>query len=195
MRPIIGAVLVAGMLAVASQAGAAIYAATMEGTSEDTPNMSNGTGMSLVYLDLVARTLRVTFSFMDLDGLSTVAHIHGPTALPRAGAASVMTMTPTFAGFPADVTSFSYDETFDTSNATTFNPAFVNTSGGVDAAEAAFAAALAEGRAYLNIHSVAYPGGEIRGFYSAVPLPAAIGPLLLGLLGLIAIGRGRRRSA
>jgi hypothetical protein len=195
MRPIFGAVLVAGMLAVASQAGAAIYAATMDGASEDTPNASGGTGTSLVYLDLVARTLRVTFSFMDLDGLSTVAHIHGPTPAPGTGAAGVMTMTPTFVGFPADVTSFSYDETFDTSNAATFNSAFVTASGSVEAAEAAFAAALAEGRAYLNIHSNLYPGGEIRGFYSAVPLPAAIGPLLLGLLGLIAIGCGRRRSA
>lgn len=196
MKSVLSAVLVAGMLAVATQAGAAVYKTTMDGASESPPNASGGTGTSTVVLNVLTNTLRVVFRFSGLDAPTTVAHIHGPTLVPGVSTAGVMTMVPSFAGFPAGVTSFSYDQTFDTSLASTYNPAFITASGGtVAGAEAALASALAGGQAYLNIHSELYPAGEIRGFYAAVPLPAAIGPLLLGLLGLIALKRGRLRSA
>ncbi len=198
MRLRIGAMVAAGMLAIASQAGAAIvYNAKLDGASEAPPNASTGTGTSTVYLDLAAHTLRVTFSFTGLVSPTTVAHIHGPTSTAGAGTAGVMTMTPSFFGFPVGVTSGSYDTTFDTDVAATYNPTFIANFGGgtVAGAEVALAAALAGGKAYLNIHSQDYPGGEIRGFYSEVPLPAAIGPLLLGLLGLVAHSRRRTRTA
>ena len=64
--------------------------------------------------------------------------------------------------------------TFDTSLDSTYNPDFVTANGGsVDAAEAALAASLAAGTAYLNIHSTVFPGGEIRGFLRVVPVPDA----------------------
>jgi hypothetical protein len=47
-------------------------------------------------------------------------------------------------------------------------------------AEAALALGLAEGKAYLNIHTSFAPGGEIRGFLNEVPEPASLALLGVG---------------
>ena len=58
-------------------------------------------------------------------------------------------MTPTFPGFPLDVTSGTYANSFDLTLASSFNPAFVTASGGtVAGAEAALAAGLDAGTSY-----------------------------------------------
>jgi hypothetical protein len=58
-------------------------------------------------------------------------------------------------------------------------------------AEANFIAGLTSGRTYLNIHTSANPGGEIRGF--VVPEPMTISLLAMGL---VAAGfASRRRKA
>jgi hypothetical protein len=165
-----------------------VYTANLDGPSEDQPNASPGTGSAMVTYDDVARTLRVQATFEDLLGITTAAHIHGPTASPGTGAAGVMTTTPSFPDFPLGVTAGSFDSTFDLSLTSSFNPAFVTANGGTDeGAEAAFAAALAQGRAYFNIHTTQFPAGEIRGFLAAPPVPASMlffGTGLAGLAGL-----------
>ena len=114
--------------------------------------------------------MRVEVTFSGLIGNTSASHIHGPTATPGVGTAGVATQTPTFIGFPLGVTSGTYDHTFDTTQTSTYNAAFVTANGGTAArAEAALAASLAAGTAYLNIHTTQYPGGEIRGFLIAVP--------------------------
>ena len=45
-------------------------------------------------------------------------------------------------------------------------------------------AALASNKAYLNIHTNVYPGGEIRGFLTAVPEPATWMMMMMGSLPL-----------
>ena len=102
-------------------------------------------------------------NFSGLTGNVTASHIHA-TVVPPSTTAGVATQTPTFTGFPSGVTSGSYDNTFDLTQAASFNAAFVTANGGVPAAETALAAALGNGLSYLNIHTTAFPGGEIRGF-------------------------------
>lgn len=141
------------------------YIANLSGPKEEPPNASPGTGFADVTFDLDAHTMRVQVTFSGLIGTTTASHIHSPTAVPFSGTAGVATQVPTFINFPLGVTSGTYDMTFDTSLDSTYNPDFVTANGGsVDAAEAALAASLAAGTAYLNIHTTAFPGGEIRGF-------------------------------
>jgi hypothetical protein len=122
--------------------------------------------------------MRAQVTFQGLLAPNTAAHIHAATAVPFEGNAGVATTTPTFTGFPSGVTSGSYDNTFDMTQASSYNPSFVTASGGMSNAEAALATAMANGKAYLNIHSTLYPGGEIRGFlvraFSDDPLTPAV---------------------
>ncbi|MGZ3472046.1 MAG: CHRD domain-containing protein, partial [Isosphaeraceae bacterium] len=48
---------------------------------------------------------------------------------------------------------------------------------------------------YFNIHTVAFPGGEIRGQSTVIPEPASLTLLTLGLGGILAIARFGRRLA
>ncbi len=173
-----------------------VYIATLTGPAEFPANASPGTGFAKVEYDPAAHTLWVNVSFSDLLGTTTASHIHccvSPSAVtPTAG---VATTTPTFAGFPLGVTSGTYDNTLDLTLASSFNPAFVTANGGTLAgAEAVLANGLADGHAYLNIHTSMFTGGEIRGFLAPVPVPAAVWLFGSGLLGLMGIAR-RKKTA
>ena len=151
------------------------YFADLNGANESPPVVSSGTGWALVTIDTVGHFLSLNVSFSGLEAPVTVAHIHCCTLTPFTGNVGVATATPTFPGFPAGVTSGSYENTFDTTALSTFSAAFVTANGGTAAgAGAALAAGLAAGRAHLNIHTSLYPGGEIRGFLRPVPEPGTL---------------------
>lgn len=171
------AAAVVALLAAAAVPGAhaavVTYSAVLNGANESPPNASPGGGFAEVVVDDVARTMQVTAAFEGLTGTTTAAHIHGPTATAGTGTAGVATTVPTFAGFPLGVQGGVYNATLDLTATSTYSASFVAANGGTAAgAEAALLQALAEGKAYFNIHTSMYTGGEIRGFLTASLVPA-----------------------
>jgi hypothetical protein len=154
-------------LALSTHATMFHYAVILDGATEFPSNNSPGMGVGAVTYDDAAHTLQLELVFSGLLGNTTASHIHAPTAIPFSvtNNAGVATTTPTFAGFPLGVTNGTYSRTLDLTLASSYNPAYVTANGGSTAtAEVALATAIAQGRAYWNVHSSAFLPGEIRGF-------------------------------
>jgi CHRD domain/PEP-CTERM motif len=192
------AVFAMALMGEAARADVFIYEADLSGPAESPPNASPGTGFAEVIYDDSAHTMHVQVSFSGLLGTTTASHIHSATTVAGTGTAGVATQTPTFMGFPLGVTSGTYDNMFDMTLLSFYNGAFVTANGGTAAsAEAALASGLAQGKAYLNIHTTVVPGGEIRGFLTAVPEPSSIAMLGIGsmsVLGFSGLRRWRRKE-
>ena len=110
------------------------YKAVLNAQNQPTPNDSKGTGTAEVTYDTTSKTLSWTIDFDGLTGPATMAHFHGPAAPgANAGVALMIATSPTS---PAKGTATLTD---------------------------AQAADLAAGRWYINIHTAANRGGEIRG--------------------------------
>jgi hypothetical protein len=165
-----------GLSAPAAWATVTVLSANLIGANEVPPVASPGTGTDLVTLDTIAQTLTVQEAFSGLLSGTTASHIHCCLPSPFMPGVNeiVATTVPAFPGFPLGVMSGTYGPmTFDLTMASSYNPAFITAHGGtVAGAEAALEAALVAGETYINIHTTGDPGGEIRGFLSAVPEPA-----------------------
>ena len=159
---------------------------------------ATGSGTALAVIDATANTMRVVVNFAGLSGNATVAHIHAPTTTAFTGTAGVATTTPSFPGFPSGVTSGSYDQIFDMTLASSYRANFITANGGTTAgAETALFTAIADGKAYFNVHSSSFAGGEIRGFFVPFAVPEidpTTGSSALSLVaGVLAMIEQRRR--
>lgn len=135
---------------------------------------SSGAGTALITWDTATNLMTVNVVFSGLSANDTAAHIHCCVSPP--GNAPVATVVPFFTGFPIGVKSGTYSHTFDMLDTSSYNPSFEIAHGGTAAtAAAALLAGIQAGRAYLNIHTTMFPGGEIRGFLS-VPVDISIKP-------------------
>ena len=172
-----------------SQAAVVVYGASLSAEAVG----ATGVGSVTVTIDDGANTMRVQADFSGLSGATTVAHMHAPTTVAGSGTAVVATTTPSFGGFPTAVTAGSMDETYDMTLTASFRSGYITANGGSTAtAFTAFKSALAEGKAYFNVHTTTFPGGEVRGFLTAVPEPSTI--VLSGAAGAFFALRRRRRA-
>lgn len=189
----------------------AVFAVTSSSTNEAAPltyeailspevTGATGSGTARAVIDATAHTMRVVVNFAGLSGTATVAHIHAATTTAFTGTAGVATTTPSFPGFPSGVTSGSYDQMFDMTLPSSYRAGFITANGGTTtSAETALFSAIADGKAYFNIHSSSFAGGEIRGFFvpSAVPEidPTTGGSALSLVAGVLVMIEQRRRRA
>ena len=202
----VASALIAAALSVVPAAAATIpFSAILSPANEVPPTASTGSGTAILDLDVVAHTLRVQITFSGLVPTApagspvgtTASHIHCCLTSPFATGvnAGVATTTPTFANFPLGVLAGTYDNTLDLLSASSYNPAFVTLAGGtVATAETTLINGLLGGLTYLNVHTSAFPGGEIRGFVVQVPEPETYALLLAGLA-IIGIAMRKRRRA
>lgn len=159
--------LVFAMTISSANAATIVYVGTLSGANEAPPNASAAIGSATVTIDTAAQTMRVQATFSGLSGNTTAAHIHCCVATPLTGTAGVATTTPSFVGFPLNMTSGSMDQTYDMILASSFNAAFITANGGTtSSAWAALNTGIDTQRAYFNIHTSAFGAGEIRTFFT-----------------------------
>ncbi|RMF20306.1 MAG: CHRD domain-containing protein [Cyanobacteria bacterium J083] len=165
---------------------ATIFQATLEGSQEVPPVTTSASGSALLSLDKTTNLFDIQIdvtgiSVTELLGVganSSPLHIH----LAPAGSNGNIIVDLGFLGTPVPTsTGFSF---------TLPNTLFGGTQGNLTSDVATNVASLLAGDTYINIHTNAFPSGELRGQLTPVPEPTAI----LSLLTLGAIGGWLRRK-
>jgi hypothetical protein len=135
LRSTVAAIAFAGTLAFAapSMAASMTFKASLDGKSEVPPNDSKGTGTVTATYDTDSKKLTWKGSYKDLSGDATAAHFHGP-AEPGKNAGVLVPIAP--ATSPLEGSATLNDDQ---------------------------AKALMAGEVYVNVHTAANKGGEIRG--------------------------------
>ncbi|MBN8990883.1 MAG: CHRD domain-containing protein [Rhizobiales bacterium] len=108
--------------------------ATLDGKSEVPPNTSAGTGTADIDYDAASKKLSWKVTYSGLSGPATAAHFHGPAEAGKNAGVAVPIANPGTSPIEGSATLTD-----------------------------AQAADLVAGKYYVNIHTAANPGGEIRG--------------------------------
>ena len=154
----VGAAMMAAVLIGAAAASAQVVVATATlGGGEETPILLSGAaGTAEVAIDTNAKEFAVTLRIFNIPTTTTAGHIHvGAKGI----AGPVVVDFPAIAGRLGDfVTTFRVGEA-------SFRP---NPAIGINTIDDVIQA-VANGNAYVNIHTTSFPAGEIRG--QLVPKP------------------------
>jgi hypothetical protein len=126
------------LLAASAQAAIVHYSAKLNGAAETPPNDSKGKGAAQVTLDTTKKTLSWTVTYSGLTGPATMAHFHGPAPAGQAAGVAIPLTPP-------------LDSPIKGSSTITDSQM----------------ADLKAGQWYVNVHTAAHPGGEIRGQLAA----------------------------
>lgn len=133
-RTMLATLALGAAVAFAGPAFADKMKATLDGASQVPANTSTGKGTADIDYDPASKKLSWKVTYSGLSGPATAAHFHGPAA---AGAnAGVKVPIPNATSSPVEGSATLTDEQ---------------------------AADLVAGKYYVNIHTAANPGGEIRG--------------------------------
>jgi len=128
---------------------------------------SNGTGQAVVVLQYMSGTMAVTNPFNGLAANTTGAHIDCCTASAGVGTAMAATPLPAWPTYPINTNTDAFYQTFDMTQSSSYNPAFLaNYGNNASAAWTALYNGIVAGEALFNITTVAFPDGEITGFFS-----------------------------
>jgi len=199
LRPLALTMITAALISISSAPPALAHGQAWTGTflPEGTGGRT-GTGSLLVEYDEHSNVLTVTASFSGLSSNTRVAHIHCcsgpfPATAGVALAGTANSFGANMINFPSGVRAADYSQNFDMGSNTVYSNAFRNANGGTaNGARDALLAAFTSGNAYLNIHTDAFTGGEIRAQIAPVPEPAAWLLMALGLTGVMLRARQRR---
>jgi hypothetical protein len=184
-------------LSISFAAPAAAHIQAFEGTyvTEGGAGRSGSGTLDLEY-DEHNNTLSILTTFAGLSGTTTVAHIHCCTPTANSGNAGVALAGGaggSLINFPTGVNGGTYSQTFNMGLTSVYSLGFVNNNlGTADGARDALLAAFNSGKAYLNIHTSTFGGGEIRAVITPVPEAGTWAMMALGLLGVA--GAARRRT-
>ena len=133
-KTIFGTVALGAVLVISGPAFAETFKATLDGKSEVPPTTGAGSGMADIDYDPATKKVTWKVTYSGLSGPAMAAHFHGP-AEPGKNA-GVMVPIPNAGSSPVEGSATLTD---------------------------AQAADLTSGKYYINIHTAANPGGEIRG--------------------------------
>lgn len=128
------AVFALGAVAIAGSANAEKLKATLDGKSEVPATTGSGTGTADLNYDAASKKLSWTVTYSGLSGPATAAHFHGPAEAGKNAGVAVAIPNATSSPVKGEATLTD-----------------------------AQAADLLGGKYYINIHTAANPGGEIRG--------------------------------
>ena len=110
------------------------FNALLDAAQEVPPTTSTGTGWAVATIDQTLKQLKYYVFFEGLTGAVTAGHFHGNSIIGTPAAVKVALAAPLTSPISGTVTYLAADET-----------------------------ALLSGQWYVNLHTVANPGGEIRG--------------------------------
>jgi hypothetical protein len=133
-KPIFAALALTAAVAFAGPACAEKLKATLDGKSEVPATTSSGTGAADLDYDAASKKLSWKVTYSGLSGPATAAHFHGPAEAGKNSGVAVA--IPNATSSPVEGSATLTDTQ---------------------------AADLLAGKYYINIHTAANPGGEIRG--------------------------------
>ena len=172
-----------------------VFTATLSSLNEAPPQETTGTGTGILTLATDQLSFTIAESYNSLSSNAVAGHVHCCAAAGANAAVAIGFSVP-------GGTSGSFTQTYDLTQTSTFTAGFLGANGGTAAsARLAFLTGLTGGLAYLNIHTIVFPTGEIRGQLraatGAVPEPASWAMMLVGfaLIGTAARHRARAVAA